>query len=246
MPSRHTQILRLRVLLNFGELETANCTYVAVPALQAIWSHLKELDYGSHHAEPLAYRGALFLPHEVGPDLQVRPADQEFESLEGLLNEQVKKVILSTPNRKNGSDVASQIHVKLHAGELISPITKREQWKYFPDSLRCAVVRLERAINKNGAISEMASPSPKLISSTHEGVVAPRKIEAAFVPNDLQRRILSALDGRALKKQKLADDACGGEGTRLYRKGGIKELRVQGLVGHKHGLGYYRPDKPPA
>jgi len=68
-----------------------------------------------------------------------------------------------------------------------------------------------------------------------------------FVPVDLQRRILEALDGKAMKKQELANAVCGGEGTRLYKAGGLKELRKTEpkLVDHKNGLGYFRPDRPP-
>ena len=67
------------------------------------------------------------------------------------------------------------------------------------------------------------------------------------MPNAFQRTILDALDGRALKKQPLAVEVCGGEenGNLLYRPGGLKELRDAGLVAHKRGVGFYRPDHPP-
>ena len=60
----------------------------------------------------------------------------------------------------------------------------------------------------------------------------------------LQQAILKALDGRALKKEKLAAE-CKVEGTRLYRRGGIKELMRLERVANKHGVGYYRTDAPP-
>jgi hypothetical protein len=66
-----------------------------------------------------------------------------------------------------------------------------------------------------------------------------------FVPNRFQSDILKALKYRALTKADLAAEVCGGEGTRLYRPGGIKELRAEGLVDHKPRLGYFRPDAPP-
>lgn len=66
-----------------------------------------------------------------------------------------------------------------------------------------------------------------------------------FVPNAFQCAILKALDGCALKKQPLADKVCKGEGSVLYRKDGLKELRAAGLVAHKNRLGFYRPDRPP-
>lgn len=67
----------------------------------------------------------------------------------------------------------------------------------------------------------------------------------SFVPNHFQSNILKALNGRALTKQQLANEICAGEGTRLYRNGGIKELIQKGMVKNKSRLGYYRPDKPP-
>jgi hypothetical protein len=66
-----------------------------------------------------------------------------------------------------------------------------------------------------------------------------------FVFTPLQHAIHTALKGRALKKDALANEVCGGEGTRLYRKGGIKEMRDAELVARKDGVGYYRPDAPP-
>ena len=61
----------------------------------------------------------------------------------------------------------------------------------------------------------------------------------------LQQRIRAALDGHALKKQPLANVVSAGEGTRLYKRGGIKELVAAGLVARAKGIGYYRPDAPP-
>ena len=66
-----------------------------------------------------------------------------------------------------------------------------------------------------------------------------------LVPTVFQREILKALEGRALTKQKLSLEVCGGDGSRLYKKNGIKELMDTGLVSNKRGLGYFRPDKPP-
>jgi len=77
------------------------------------------------------------------------------------------------------------------------------------------------------------------------GTTVATEAHVVFIPTPLQAAILHALDGKAMKKQTLADEVCGGEGTRLYRKGGIKELREIGRVDHKDGVGYFRPDAPP-
>lgn len=68
-----------------------------------------------------------------------------------------------------------------------------------------------------------------------------------FVPTPFQAEILKALNSRALNKQKLAAVVCGGEenGNLLYRPNRLPELRSRGLVEHKRGLGFYRPDAPP-
>jgi hypothetical protein len=61
----------------------------------------------------------------------------------------------------------------------------------------------------------------------------------------LQSSILRSLDRKALKKEKLAEACELKDGSRLYRQGGIHELRDAGLVAHRDGVGYYRPDAPP-
>lgn len=68
----------------------------------------------------------------------------------------------------------------------------------------------------------------------------------AFVPTPIQEAILKALDGRGMKKQALADIVCNGHGSRLYRSGGIGELKSREMVLNKRGVGYYRPDRPPS
>lgn len=77
------------------------------------------------------------------------------------------------------------------------------------------------------------------------GSGSPPLASRPFIPTPLQKAILAALAGQALKKQALADLICKGEGTVLYREGGIKELRALGLVEHKRRIGFFRPDAPP-
>jgi hypothetical protein len=63
--------------------------------------------------------------------------------------------------------------------------------------------------------------------------------------NRFQMDILEALENRALTKQKLADRVSNGDGRRLYKKGGLRELMAAGLVENRRRIGYYRPHVPP-
>jgi len=56
---------------------------------------------------------------------------------------------------------------------------------------------------------------------------------------------MKALDGRALTKQALANEVSKGEARIFYRPGGLTELRRHGLVDHRKGVGFFRPDAPP-
>lgn len=69
--------------------------------------------------------------------------------------------------------------------------------------------------------------------------------KTTFVPTHLQRQILDALNGRGLRKDLLAAEVCAGDAPRLYKPGGLKELKDLGLVENKRGVGYYRTDAPP-
>lgn len=84
------------------------------------------------------------------------------------------------------------------------------------------------------AVVADGDPKPLVINATK-----------TFVPTPLQARILKALTNQALAKQALANGVCSGEGSRLYRNDGIKELMELGLVKNRRGVGYYRPDAPP-
>lgn len=71
----------------------------------------------------------------------------------------------------------------------------------------------------------------------------PEKAEEPFVPTPFQAGILDALEGRALKTEALAAEV--GDRRRLFKPGGIKELKEKGLVKNHSRIGYYRPDAPP-
>jgi len=91
---------------------------------------------------------------------------------------------------------------------------------------------------------EAAPPNPETVTQPRAKAVRSRPPHG-FMPSPLQTAAQTALEGRAMKKQALANAVCAGEGTRLYRRNGIQELIERRLVQHKHGVGYYRPDSPP-
>jgi hypothetical protein len=64
-----------------------------------------------------------------------------------------------------------------------------------------------------------------------------------FVLTPFQEAILEALEGVALRTRALG--AAVGDVSRLYKPGGLQELRAHGLVDHHHRLGFFRPDTPP-
>jgi hypothetical protein len=101
----------------------------------------------------------------------------------------------------------------------------KELWRI--DPLLLLECRAMLAVSKAGKTETIAGPCETI-------TLAP-----------LQQRIIATLNHKALKKQPLADVVCAGEGTRLYKPGGIKELVAVGLVAHANGVGYYRPDAPP-
>ena len=64
-----------------------------------------------------------------------------------------------------------------------------------------------------------------------------------FIPNGFQEGILAVLNGKALRTDLLG--VAVGDRRRLYRPGGLKELRENGRVGLHSRIGHYRPDAPP-
>jgi hypothetical protein len=106
----------------------------------------------------------------------------------------------------------------------------------------------------DGEQPTVAAPTngtPAVAPAGHQDVMPPIPAaqmtppKSSMVLHPLQQAILAALDGQALKKQPLANKVCAGEGTRLYKQNGIKELIKAGLVAHAYGIGYYRPNAPP-
>lgn len=103
-------------------------------------------------------------------------------------------------------------------------------------------------------LAVVATELSKTIPSRHDPGFLLKTINSdgarEFIPTKLQTDILRALDGRALEKQPLADTACAGDASRLYKPGkgkpgGLHELRALGKVEHRRGVGYFRPDRPP-
>ena len=80
--------------------------------------------------------------------------------------------------------------------------------------------------------------SPGDLTSTED------RADEVFVPTPFQKGILDALDGKALRTDSLGNKV--GDRRRLFKQGGLKELRERGLVGHHDRLGYYSPGRAAA
>ena len=62
--------------------------------------------------------------------------------------------------------------------------------------------------------------------------------------DETQANILKALDGKALTKDQIAG-ALSCDSSQLYQKQRIANLIKWGMVVHKTGIGYYRPNAMP-
>jgi hypothetical protein len=92
-----------------------------------------------------------------------------------------------------------------------------------------------KLIGPNGESREVKLPIPLTLPVLERPV--------PFVPNVFQESVLEALEGKALRTDALG--AAVGDRGRLYKPGGLKELREAGMVKHHPRLGFYRPDAPP-
>lgn len=72
----------------------------------------------------------------------------------------------------------------------------------------------------------------------------PTPPEPEWEPTDYQCRILEALEFRALRTDALVAEI-GGDRRRLWKAGGVEELKERGLVRLDKRVGYFRPDCPP-
>lgn len=80
-------------------------------------------------------------------------------------------------------------------------------------------------------------------ADTETGSMEQEEEWTPFIPNGFQKGILKALEGKGLRTDALG--AAVGDRARLFKPGGLQELKERGLVCHHKSLGYYRPDLPP-
>lgn len=104
---------------------------------------------------------------------------------------------------------------------------------------------LNAAISACDTLTSWAASNCDQSEPKTEALMRADPIAPPFIQTPLQAAILRALNGKALKKQPLADVVCKGDGTALYRHGDLKELRDLGRVHHKPRVGFFRPDAPP-
>lgn len=89
----------------------------------------------------------------------------------------------------------------------------------------------------------LAKYADRPVSMLLSRIVYSTRPEDVFVPSHMQRGILDALNGKALRTDALASKV--GSRSRIFRRDGIHELRHAGLVSHHKRIGYFRPDAPP-
>lgn len=106
-------------------------------------------------------------------------------------------------------------------------------------------IALRVSIYIAGSVEPLSLPVSPSVQATTTSIISTEHADV-FVPDAFQQGVLVALEGQALRTDALAA-ALGGDRSRLFKKpkGGLQELREQGLVSHHPRLGYYRPDAPP-
>ena len=111
--------------------------------------------------------------------------------------------------------------------------------EYYRDSPELLIIELRSG-------RKFTMPFPESFPLVNEGP-PPQEPEEddwqPFQPTAFQKGILKALDGKAMRTDALG--AAVGDRSRLFRKGGLNELKDRGLVEHNSSIGYYRPDAPP-
>jgi hypothetical protein len=122
-------------------------------------------------------------------------------------------------------------------------------WKDLPEhpGIACTALQASGYLRK---IEEWVELSVEKAATTGTKPAVPGRphetpiIPPVLIPTSLQTQILNELRGKALKLEPLAD-VLRVETSRLYRPGGLEELREAGLVAHQNGVGFYLPGAPP-
>lgn len=85
-------------------------------------------------------------------------------------------------------------------------------------------------------------PVPSVVPAAVVPPTPPK--QEKFVPSVLQKAILKALEGGAMRTADF--ERIKGLGNNIFKKnGGISELQSMGLVGHHKRLGFYLVESPP-
>jgi hypothetical protein len=174
-------VARLQALLNYGDLDFADCDFPTLERLKSLWSSIKRLDFGDHSDRPKEYRGALFLPYELCPveiapgitipNQKLRGPDEAYETLnvspeERLLAADAARVV----RRERGTSPRSR---RLAIGALARlqngpTATKRERWGRLPNELRQYAANLrgaDESSRENAAVSDAPTTQDGPISA---------------------------------------------------------------------------------
>jgi len=88
------------------------------------------------------------------------------------------------------------------------------------------------------------STQPSQPIGTNGGRTLVERDASDFVPHPVQKAILDALDGQAMRTEDLAG-IVGGRSRLFDKKNGLQQLKDLGLIRNHMRLGFYRPDSPP-
>lgn len=183
----------------------------------------------------------LFIPPEQLPYGELSNLKKDFD--ESFLR-RLKEIELDGPRLKDGGNpiwFIREYDKYSSSPELRSKCT----WLQYCERLFPDEVEVRDPASPLDIAARVANEGTDTKTAAASGNVPANSTETLFVPTPLQKNILESLDGTALTKTPLAKVVCGGEWQRLYKPGGIKELKAAGLVDNKRGVGYFRPDAPP-
>ena len=184
-------------------------------------------------------RAAACRKHELPKPMPTVHGTHAMDELAIQLTELMVRI------EKAPQEVKEKQKVETQLAELLAAIKKKEalQTLKFGKGGAAGLTFEESEAAEASYLEEIYNgPHGKETKEIVDAVMALSKSEP-WVPTPFQTAILNALEGKALKTDALGNAT--GDRRRLFKPGGIKELKTLAKVRHHRRLGYYRPDAPP-